>query len=161
MELLPDDVYYSRLNTVNLASGALIRNRAGEVLVVNPTYRDHWLIPGGCVDKDESPAETCMREIKEELGLDVAISRLLSIEYLARRDYKPEAVHFIFDGGIIGEEQIAEISLCEKELSEFRFLPVEQACELLNSSLAVRFRAAYEQVNQSGPAYLERGSRLD
>ncbi len=158
MDLLPEDVYYAQLNTVNLASGALIRNETGEVLVVNPTYRDHWLLPGGSVDKDESPRETCVREIREELGIDLALGRLLSVEYLERRDYKPESVHFIFDGGVLNSQRIEQITLCPRELLEFQFVDINLACERLNPSLAVRFRAAWEQVNcEVGTAYLERG----
>lgn len=157
MDLMPDDEYYAQLNTVNLASGALIRNEAGDVLIVNPTYRDHWLIPGGSVDKDESPSETCVREIKEELGLEISLGTLLSVEYLERRDYKPEAIHFVFDGGVLDQREISRISLCPKELSEFQFVPIEVACERLNPSLSIRFRAAWEQVSTGRTAYLERG----
>lgn len=157
MDLLPDDEFYAQLNTVNLASGALITNEAGDVLIVNPTYRDHWLIPGGSVDKDESPRETCVRELKEELGLDITIDELLSIEYLPQRDYKPEAIHFIFAGGALTAEQIANITLCNQELSEYRFLPIDEACDLLNPSLSVRFYAAWQNVGESRTSYLERG----
>jgi 8-oxo-dGTP pyrophosphatase MutT (NUDIX family) len=156
MDLLPEEEFYAKLNTVNLAAGALIRDETGKVLVVNPTYRDHWLIPGGSVDKDESPRESCAREIREELGLNLVVGRLLGIEYLARRNYKPEAIHFIFDGGVLTLAQISQITLCTSELSEFKFLEIDLACERLNRSLAVRFRAAWEQLN-SGTAYLERG----
>lgn len=156
---MPDDEYYAQLNTVNLASGALIRNESGEVLIVNPSYRDHWLIPGGCVDKDESPIEACRREIGEELGLDLEIGRPLSIEYLARRDYKPEAIHFIFDAGILSADQIESISLCEQEMLEYRFTSIDEACGLVNPSLGVRFRAAWEAVDRA-TAYLERGIEM-
>jgi len=158
MELMPEDEYYAQLNTVNLASGALIRDEAGNVLVVNPSYRDHWLIPGGCVDKDESPRETCIREVREELGINITVKRLLSIEYLERRDYKPESVHFIFDGGVLNHSQIAQISLCSRELLAFELVDIDLACQRLNPSLAIRFRAAWEKARGDvGTAYLERG----
>lgn len=160
MELLPDDEFYARLNTVNLASGALIRNGAGQVLVVNPWYRDHWLIPGGSVDKDESPRETCAREIREELGLSLEIGALLAVEYLARRDYKPEAIHFIFDGGVLDETRVGQIRLCDKELLEFCFCSIDEACERLDDGLAIRFRAAHGRIGTGQTAYLERSQPL-
>ncbi len=160
MDLLPDDVFYAQLNTVNLASGALIRDQAGQVLIVNPSYKDTWLIPGGSVDKDESPHETCVREVQEELGLQLPIGRPLSIEYLARRDYKPEAIHFVFDGGVIDADTIAQIQLCPEELTEYLFCDINRACELLDPALGVRFRAAWEKLDTAETAYLERGEKM-
>ncbi len=154
---MTDEEYYAQLNTVNLASGALIRNRADEVLIVNPTYREGWLIPGGVVDRDESPMECCRREIREEIGLDLPLSRLLCLEYLPRREFKPEAIHFIFDGGLLDDEKIRNIRLPEVELSEYRFCPPGVACDLLDSDLAVRFRAAWGALNSPQTAFLERG----
>lgn len=157
MELLPDDEFYARLNTVNLAAGALIRNENDQVLIVNPSYREHWLIPGGSVDRDESPGEACRREIREEIGLELPLLGVLSVEYLPRRDYRPEAIHFIFDGGILDESQIAKICLCDKELLEFEFCCIEVACGKLNASLAGRYRAAWDCLDRGSTAYLERG----
>ena len=39
-----------------VGAGLLIRNRHGRVLVVDPTYKDAWEIPGGMVEVDESPS---------------------------------------------------------------------------------------------------------
>lgn len=159
-ELLPDDEFYAQLNTVNLASGALIRDPANQVLIVNPTYRDHWLIPGGSVDKDEAPSETCRRELKEELDLDLPIGQVLAFEYLPRRDFKPEAIHFIFDGGVLTEKQIENIKLNPEEHSELLFCSIETACDLLDPSLSKRFKAAWDTIGSPETCYLERGSQF-
>lgn len=39
--------------------------------------RDEWELPGGKLDPDESPEQCVVREIREELGLDVAADALL------------------------------------------------------------------------------------
>ncbi|MEM7698402.1 MAG: NUDIX hydrolase [Verrucomicrobiota bacterium] len=156
-ELLPDEVFYAQLPSVHLASGALLRDQSNRCLIVNPTYREDWLIPGGCVDEAESPFETCQREVEEEIGLSLEIGSLLSVEYVARHGPKGESVHFIFDGGILSPEQIDSIRLQTEEISEFRLLPLEEACELLDPLLAVRYRAAWRAL-ESGICYLERGT---
>ena len=46
--------------------------------------RDYYVLPGGGVDLDESFEETCIREVKEETGLDVLalslVSRYITLE---------------------------------------------------------------------------------
>lgn len=32
---------------------------------------DLWLVPGGHIELDETPEATCIREVKEEVGLDI------------------------------------------------------------------------------------------
>ena len=54
--------------TPRVAAGALFFDDQGRVLLVHPTYKDTWDIPGGYVERGESPAAACRRELKEELG---------------------------------------------------------------------------------------------
>lgn len=39
--------------------------------------RDEWELPGGRLEAGEAPQTTCVREIAEELGLDVEIAHIL------------------------------------------------------------------------------------
>ena len=61
--------------TPRVAAGALFFDDQGRVLLVHPTYKDTWDIPGGYVERGESPAAACRRELKEELGIDRARPR--------------------------------------------------------------------------------------
>ncbi len=47
------------------------------VLVRNP--RDEWELPGGKLERDETPERCVAREIAEELGLDVRVDRLADV----------------------------------------------------------------------------------
>ena len=140
-----------------MASGALIMNRAGEVLLVNPTYRKEWLIPGGIVEQDESPIEGCKREVMEELGVSIDLGRLLSLDYMPSSSEGTEALHFVFWGGVWGDEEIRRITLCNVELSEFRFFAVAELGEYLPSALNVRLQAAIGVLEGECLAYLEGG----
>jgi 8-oxo-dGTP diphosphatase len=51
--------------TPRMAAGIAIRDPGGRILLVRPTYKDGWDIPGGYVEPGESPAEACRRELKE------------------------------------------------------------------------------------------------
>ena len=62
----PEDTFA----TPRVAAGALFLDAEGRVLLVHPTYKDTWDIPGGYVERGESPAAACRREVLEELGID-------------------------------------------------------------------------------------------
>ena len=68
--VMPPDVYVASLARKRMAAGALCRDRAGRVLLVDPVYRETWDLPGGAVEAEESPQAACRREVTEELGLD-------------------------------------------------------------------------------------------
>lgn len=47
--------YHRTLPAKRMASGAILRNLKGQVLVVEPAYKDLWELPGGVVERGESP----------------------------------------------------------------------------------------------------------
>lgn len=58
----------------------------------SPNLRTHpaqWALPGGRCDQGETPAETALRELHEELGLDLPESNVLAVldDYVTRSGY--------------------------------------------------------------------------
>lgn len=143
-----------------MAAGALFWDDAGRLLIVKPTYRPDWLIPGGAIERDESPRAACEREVEEELGLQVPISTLLCAEYRRADGIKTENVQFIFLGGLLAPAAIAQIRLPPAELAEYRFAPLPEVLALLNERLAVRVPFALRAHEQGRVAYLEDGEPL-
>ena len=78
-----------------MGAGALFFNTAGELLVVKPTYRDHWSIPGGVIEDAESPRQGCTREVLEEIGPEVVLGPLLVIDYTSLATSPREALQFL------------------------------------------------------------------
>ena len=72
---------YEQLPKKRMAAGALFLNERQEILIVKPAYREFWLLPGGVIEDGESPRQACMREIREELGLEVWVEKLLCVDY--------------------------------------------------------------------------------
>jgi len=147
--------YYENLPKKRMGAGALFFNEKNELLIVNPTYKEGWSIPGGVVDKGESPLVCCAREVKEEIGLDVEIKKLVCVNYNSATDDKPENMQFIFHGGTLSLEQIKSIRLQEEELSEYKFLPIKQALTMLSKKLANRIPKALRVLEGGSCAYLE------
>lgn len=130
--------YYRNLPRKRIGAGVLLLNRRGELLIVKPTYKNHWSVPGGVVDENESPREAVIRETKEETGLKLSRCRLLSVDYKSADGFKGDGLQFVFYGGTLSPSQIKHIKLPAAELSEYRFLPVKEACRLVSSKLGRR-----------------------
>ncbi len=78
MKELPPEEYYRSLPKKRVASGAVFRNEAGDLLILHKDYGDHgWNLPGGVTEPSESPAIGLAREIREEIGLQKFIFRFL------------------------------------------------------------------------------------
>ncbi|MBI4276598.1 NUDIX domain-containing protein [Candidatus Uhrbacteria bacterium] len=69
---------------------AFIFDDAGRVLLCHRRDFDLWNPPGGKVEVHESPWDTVVREVKEEVGVSVAIERLFGIYF------KPEHQDIVF-----------------------------------------------------------------
>ena len=147
--------YQRTLPKKRMFAGALFFDEAGRFLIVQPTYKQVWEIPGGVVELGESPREACNREIQEELGLARSPERLLCVDYLHESNDKTEAVGFIFLGGTLTEAEIAQIQLPSEELQSYRFLPFTEALPYLSSRMQQRLPICLEAMQTGQTFYLE------
>ena len=110
-----------------IAAGALIRDRSGNVCLVEPTYREFWDLPGGTVETDESPHTGCRREVREELGIDREIGRMLCMDWIAPGKDDPHGgLVFVYDGGVVDQPIIDTMITPPEELHGFRFVSVDE-----------------------------------
>ncbi|MGH3504259.1 MAG: NUDIX domain-containing protein [Nocardioidaceae bacterium] len=67
--------------TSRVAAGVIIHDAHGRVLLVKPTYKAGWEVPGSYVKPDESPRTAAAREVHEELGASIEPGRLLAVDW--------------------------------------------------------------------------------
>ncbi len=144
------------LPTKRMAAGAMLFDDERRVLIVKPTYRPKWLIPGGVVEEHESPRAACRREVREELGLEVEVGRLLCVEY-GSAGSTTEYLHFVFSGGVLSPAQLKEIAVNETEIEEFRMVHRDEALAKLDERLARRIVLALSGLGRDGAIYAEDG----
>lgn len=87
---------------------ALVVDGDGRILVVRPTYLREWMLPGGRVERHETPHAAAIRETLEETGLEVALDRLVLIDA-----HSPRGTSFVFAADVTGgelEPQLGEIA---------------------------------------------------
>jgi 8-oxo-dGTP diphosphatase len=153
----PDSVY--EVPRIPASAGALIFDRGGRLLVLKPTYKSGWTVPGGQMEADgETPWEACRREVHEECGLVVDDGRLVCVDFLRPRPGKPGGMRFLFDCGALDDGALAGIVIQEDEISDYRFEDLPAALGLLSGPLRRRVGAA---VGAPGTVYLEDGRPVD
>jgi 8-oxo-dGTP diphosphatase len=135
------------------AAGALIFDEAGRILLVEPTYKPNWDIPGGMVERGETPSEACRREIEEELGLRREPGRLLVADWAPHRG--DDRILFVFEGGTLSDTD--EIRLQVEELRSYEFVTPEAAQQRLIPRLARRIAEALRARESGETRYLEHG----
>lgn len=140
-----------------LATGVILLNAHGHLLLVKPTYRPDWLLPGGVVEENESPYQAAIREVQEELGLTIPVSQLLCIEYQINQAKQSDNLQFVFFGGMLNAQQIQAITLPPNEISEYRFITITDGLQLLTPRGANRVQHALNAIKNKQTVYLENG----
>jgi 8-oxo-dGTP diphosphatase len=140
-----------------MAAGLLLSNVAGQVLLVEPTYKPHWDLPGGVVEAGESPRDAAQREIAEELGLDCAAGRLLVLDWVSPTADRPEGVVTVFDGKVLSAVEVDRLVVPPEELHRCGFFDLAEIGSVLPPILARRMTAAVQACRDNTTAYLEDG----
>lgn len=79
------------------AAGAIIDNSWGILLVKRKyaPYIGDWCFPAGFMEYGESPQHCCIRELKEETGLDIKLNSLFNV-YAGHDDPRTRAVLILY-----------------------------------------------------------------
>jgi len=150
---LDDEPY--EIPRIPASAGALIFDEEDRLLILKPTYKSGWTIPGGQMEADgETPWEACKREVLEETGLEIRAGRLACVDFRRARADRPGGVRFLFDCGVLEAEQLRGLEVQAEEIADHRFAPVADALGLLSGPLRRRVRAA---TSRRACQYLEEG----
>jgi 8-oxo-dGTP diphosphatase len=152
--MTPDD-----LPTIPVSAGALIFDSTRRLLILKPTYKTGWTVPGGIMEADgETPWEACRREVREECGIEVGGGRLACTDFRPARPGRPGGIRFLFDCGKVDDAALAAITLQPEEIAEHRLASVDTALTLLRPALRRRVGAATRHRRRF--VYLENGRRV-
>jgi ADP-ribose pyrophosphatase YjhB (NUDIX family) len=154
--------YIAGLPRVLAGAAALFRDVEGRVLLVEPNYREGWALPGGTIESDdgETPRQGARRETAEEIGLDRELGRLLAVDWV-HGTARPPLVAYLYDGGVLGEDDLKAIRLQEEELLSWRLVPREELAQYLPGATGHRVLAALDVLTEgTGTAELENGHRV-
>ena len=121
------------------AGGVLVRSISGRPMVaaIRPRGKSEgiWALPKGNIDAGESPAETAVREVREETGVEGRlVEKLGDIRYVYTRRGGVrvfKVVSFFLLRAGRGKIDAIDESM-RIEVAEARWLPLEEAPRLLS-----------------------------
>ncbi|ARZ66320.1 NUDIX domain-containing protein [Streptomyces sp. HU2014] len=141
-----------------LAAGVLLFDEEDRVLLVDPTYKPGWEFPGGVVEPGEAPARAGVREVAEELGVELpSVPRLLVVDWEPPNPPGFGGMRFLFDGGRLPGADGDRLLLPGSELRGWRFVTEDEAAGLLPPVRLKRLRWALRAREQGRPLNLEAG----
>ena len=110
----------------------VVEDERGAVVVgrrsIEPGY-GLWCLPGGYVNDDEHPADSAVRECREEIGADVEITGLLGVYHIRKRD-APSMVGI----GYRARLRPGEVPVAGSEMLEVATFPGSEVPELVFTS---------------------------
>ena len=122
------------------AGGVVVRRMRGTWWLAairprrDPPSKQVWALPKGLIDRGESPAETALREVREETGLRCTLdAKLGDVRYVytweGERVFKIVSFFLLRPvGGRIGDLPAG----MELEVAEARWIPLEGASAVLS-----------------------------
>lgn len=92
---------------------------------VNGDWIEYYSIPGGGIDKNEAPERAVVRELKEEMGVDIKVDDLVAHRVIRRYE------HYVYTAHIVRGEPVLQLDSEEAavmgEANQFivKWVPVE------------------------------------
>ncbi|MBO0811518.1 MAG: NUDIX hydrolase [Microlunatus sp.] len=139
-----------------LIAHVLMRHADGRVLLCDTTFKADWELPGGIVEPFESPRQAAIREVREELGIDIQLGRLLAVDWMPPYLGWDDAEELIFDGGTVTEDEIAGYVLQPTEIRGVRLINIADAESHL-TALSFRRLSAITALNADRTLTMEDG----
>lgn len=140
-----------------VSADAVIRDETGRLLLVDPTYKPDWDLPGGMAEANEPPRHALRRELKEELDLDLPVGELLCVEWVSPHGPWDDLLAFVFDGGTLPTDRARTLRPVDPELAAVRFCPLNEAARLLRPYIWRRTQAALTALERGTATYLQDG----
>jgi len=116
------------------AGGVIYQEREGQMYValIATKERQRWGLPKGIVEKGEESAQTALREVAEETGLEGEIvGKLGYIEYWFRNPEDKILYHKFVDFYLL-EYRSGEVEKHDWEVEQARWFPIEEAIERIS-----------------------------
>jgi ADP-ribose pyrophosphatase YjhB (NUDIX family) len=148
---LLDDPNAPKANRLVPAASGIVVDDEGRILLHKRADNEYWSIPGGGMEPGESIAETIVREVREETGIEARVERLLGVYS------NPNHVSVYDDGEV--RQQFSVCFFCRaiggqlrtsSESTDVRFVDIDEI-EALPIHPSIRLRIQHFTENRPEP----------
>lgn len=147
-------VLNSRLPKKRLIAQGVLRTDGDRIVLCELVYKKDWDLPGGIVDPGESPADCVVREVREELGLEVAVQRLISVNWLPPYRGWDDALLCLFDLGYVPAQTLESATLQPREIKAVHWADAQTVVER-TAPYTAEMIAEAAMGQREGTAYVE------
>lgn len=138
-----------------VGAGALIFDPSGRVLLIKNRLRGSWEYPAGGANGQESPLDTCIREVGEEVGLVISDYRLIGVDFW--RMLTPNGNLLFTFAAVVPHAQVDLVKPQDLEVSDWRWVTRDEALELIAKRLRPRLTELFAAYDADKPVYLHTG----
>ncbi|MNH58569.1 RNA pyrophosphohydrolase [compost metagenome] len=103
------------------SASVILEDATGKVLIVKAHYKDYWTFPGGMLDDGESPKQAAIREVFEEVGIELDESAVTFGWVASRTSRQLMTYQFVFKA-TLSERDKLKIALQSSEIEESRLV---------------------------------------
>jgi ADP-ribose pyrophosphatase YjhB (NUDIX family) len=108
--------------TFSVGAMCIIERADGRVLLIRHLYRKRWGVPGGLLQRHETPNDAARREVREEVDLDVELVG----EPAVNVDADPRRIDIVYRARPVNDTDADRVRPASVEVLEARwFLPTE------------------------------------
>lgn len=105
-----------------IVAKVIVKSADSKILLVKPSYKPTWQLPGGGVDAGESPATAAVREVNEEIGMKCREIDLQLIDTIFRSEQ--DVLILLYELKNDWEENV-ELKGQEDELEAFEWVATD------------------------------------
>lgn len=119
-----------------VCNAVIIENEKGEILLVKRKYapkKDYWDWPGGFIEPEEDLDESVKREIKEELGVEIEIQKIVGVY---KGDYEYQKILYPSIGIAVSARILTGEIKPTDDISAFKYF---KPAEIFTMELAFEF----------------------
>jgi len=145
MKKLSRKEFLKTLARKRVGAGVVFLNKKKQVLLVKPSYKNYWILPGRIIDRNESPKDGATREVEEEIGIKIKDLKLVSLFWGVEKEYDDDYLMFTFYGGVIENEE--EIRVDGDEIIDFQFVSKNKLKDLVSPGTNRRIFESLQNIN--------------
>jgi len=155
---MPISEYLKRLRAIvgkNIllvpSASVFIRNAQGEILLQQRVDNSEWVLPGGAMDPGESITQAAVRELYEETGLNIEVTRLVGVYsdptniFSYDNGDQVHAIVLLFEGKIIS----GILKPDGEETAQIDYFPIDHLPDNLSEQQRIRISDALAKEMQA------------